>query len=317
VRQSERDPLTMGKPLRSGDPASKRHEAGFGDLASDFWTFVTNEGKLLKMQRKSRKAALVETQEKITLAGKTVTYAVRTSLKAKRIRLELRPDRGLVLVVPRRHSIERARSFLREKSHWILLNLAKYDEARRRPTRDTSGAANANGPRDGDTVPYLGHDLVLSVHRRGNAGRSVTMNDGRLTVGLPGGQDGLRPALEAWYRAQAETIIRRKVDELAARQGARYNRCVLRSQKTLWGSCSRKRNLNFNWKLIMAPEAVIDYVIIHELAHLREMNHSARFWAIVAKECPEYRERRKWLKQRALESQWWAAHNTFQMRLAL
>jgi predicted metal-dependent hydrolase len=79
--------------------------------------------------------------------------------------------------------------------------------------------------------------------------------------------------------------------------GISYQRIAIRGQKTRWGSCSRKKNLSFNWKLIMAPGSVVEYVIIHELLHLKEMNHSKRFWELVARYCPGWRENKKWLKQ--------------------
>ena len=77
--------------------------------------------------------------------------------------------------------------------------------------------------------------------------------------------------------------------------GVRWRRISIKDQRTLWGSCSVRGNLNFNWRLVLAPPDVMDYVVIHELAHLREMNHSRRFWAIVAEFAPEYRRHRKWL----------------------
>jgi len=217
------------------------------------------------------------------------------------VRLEVRPDSGLTLIVPKHRSVERARSFIYEKSSWILRKLADQEEARKRTGGNACTTRDSDGLKDGDSLPYLSGELIVSINRSESTKAKVTQNKGKLIVCLPAGRDGVRPALETWYRAQAETVIRRKVDEFAARLGVKYDRCVVRSQKTLWGSCSRKRNLSFNWKLMMAPEAVVDYVIVHELAHLREMNHSKRFWAIVAEDCPGWREYRKWLRQHGRE----------------
>ena len=88
-------------------------------------------------------------------------------------------------------------------------------------------------------------------------------------------------------------MVKNKADELCPRLGVNYNRLNVRAAKTRWGSCSRKCNLNFNWKLIMAPEPVIDYVIIHELTHLKEMSHSRNFWKVVTEHCPQWRKRKK------------------------
>ena len=94
----------------------------------------------------------------------------------------------------------------------------------------------------------------------------------------------------------AKKIIPQRVAYYAPRMGVTYSRITIREQKTRWGSCSSKGNLNFNWKLVLMPSEILDYVVVHELAHRKEMNHSARFWAEVEKELPDYRERRKILR---------------------
>lgn len=98
------------------------------------------------------------------------------------------------------------------------------------------------------------------------------------------------------YRAEARKLIEEQLDKLSARLEVNCNRITIRGQKTRWGSCSQKGRLNFNWRLIMAPKPVIDYIVIHELAHLKEMNHSKKFWGLVAQHCPRWREHKKWLK---------------------
>ncbi|WP_324716047.1 SprT family zinc-dependent metalloprotease [Carboxydochorda subterranea] len=103
--------------------------------------------------------------------------------------------------------------------------------------------------------------------------------------------------LETWLRERARAVIYRRLADLAGRHGFRYRRVFIRDQRTRWGSCSNRGNLSFNFRLIMAPPEVLDYVILHELVHLREPNHSARFWAALARLCPDYRERRRWLRR--------------------
>jgi hypothetical protein len=97
--------------------------------------------------------------------------------------------------------------------------------------------------------------------------------------------------------AAARTLIRERLAHVNAHYGFRYGRVSVRSQKTLWGSCSRRGNLNFNYKLVHLPLPVVDYLIAHELCHLKEPNHSARFWSLVAETCPDYLARRKELRQ--------------------
>ena len=96
---------------------------------------------------------------------------------------------------------------------------------------------------------------------------------------------------------QAMAVIPDKVRFYAEKIGVDYGRITIRNQKTRWGSCSAKGNLNFNWRILMAPEAVCDYVIIHELCHLVHMDHSERFWKLVESVCPDYRRCRAWLKE--------------------
>ena len=96
--------------------------------------------------------------------------------------------------------------------------------------------------------------------------------------------------------ARARKIFPERVTYFAERMGVTYNRITIREQKTRWGSCSSAGNLNFNWKLVLMPPELLDYVVVHELAHRKEMNHSPRFWAVVQKELPDYRERREKLK---------------------
>lgn len=99
------------------------------------------------------------------------------------------------------------------------------------------------------------------------------------------------------YRSQAKQVFARKVAWYAQQMQVSYGTIAIREQKTRWGSCSSRGNLNFNWRLILAPEPVLDYVVVHELAHRKEMNHSTRFWGIVEEMMPDYRQYRGWLKQ--------------------
>lgn len=99
------------------------------------------------------------------------------------------------------------------------------------------------------------------------------------------------------YLKKAQTVFAERVQYYAQRMEVSYCRITLRDQKTRWGSCSSKQNLNFNWRLIFAPPLVLDYVVVHELAHLREMNHSARFYAVVEQVMPDYKTWQRWLRE--------------------
>jgi hypothetical protein len=141
---------------------------------------------------------------------------------------------------------------------------------------------------------------VVTEENRGKAD-SVKLEQNRLVVTFGSASRRLNSLLEQWYRMQAAKLIKERANKLSAQLELTYNQLIIRGQKTRWGSCSHKGNLSFNWKLIMAPEPIIDYVIIHELVHLKEMNHTKKFWELVAKHCPQWREHRKWLREHETE----------------
>ena len=224
----------------------------------------------------------------ISLDGHTISYVVKRSARAKYVRLEVRGETGLIVVIPKPYKLGQLPELLRQKRRWIMEKLAKFGHI---PMLSLEKQL-----RSGDTIPYLGRDLVI-VRQQNHAGRdSARLDWERLVVSLRLGNSRLDLLLEQWYRIQATRLLVKRTDELSARIGVNYNRIVIRGQKTRWGSCSGKGNLSFNWKLMTAPEPVIDYVIIHELAHLKEMNHSESFWELVSEHCPRWRDHKKWLK---------------------
>ena len=110
-----------------------------------------------------------------------------------------------------------------------------------------------------------------------------------------------RTALENRYKEAARSYIPKRVAYYQSMTGGIYHRITIRDQKTRWGSCSSKGTLSFNWRLMLAPPAILDYVVVHELCHLTHMNHSAAFWQAVETVCPDYRNARKWLKEHGNE----------------
>lgn len=126
--------------------------------------------------------------------------------------------------------------------------------------------------------------------------------DGRFLVLIPASVDSqslekrVREALSGWLRAKARQVLAARVALMAARYGFVVQKVNVKDLRSRWGSCSLQGTVNFNWRLIMTPMPVIDYLVIHELAHLREMNHSDRFWKLVGELCPEYRSHQTWLK---------------------
>ena len=244
------------------------------------------------VQTASHQLSLIGTR-KTTLEGQTVSYSVKRSLRAKYIRLEVRAETGLTVVIPKSYKLAQLPGLLRRKRQWILGKLAKYSQVKLLSAEKEA--------KSGDTVPYLGRDLEVVKQQDHRKADSIKLERKRLVVTLKSANSRLNLVLEWWYRQQAEKLITKRADELCARLGVTYGRLSIRGAKTRWGSCSHKGNLNFNWKLMLVPKPVIDYVIIHELAHLKEMNHSKKFWNLVGEHCPQWRTHRRWLKDHQAE----------------
>jgi predicted metal-dependent hydrolase len=214
-------------------------------------------------------------------------YTVRRSDRARRARIVVDAS-GVEVVVPRRMALRHVAPFVEEKRPWIERTLRRYREAA------------AAGPRvrleDGGEVPYLGRPLALAVREEPGRARSHVARAGdRLVARLPPGGD-LCDALERWYRRRARIELAARLDAACARAGSAYSALSIRGQRTRWASCSAGGRMSFNWRLLLAPEPVLDYVVEHEVAHLELLDHSPRFWALVAERCPEWREHERWLR---------------------
>jgi predicted metal-dependent hydrolase len=206
-------------------------------------------------------------------------YRVRRSDRARRVRVRVDQERGVEVVLPRRAAEREAAAAIRELRPWIERRIAELQRTR--------AAVAARGA----TVPYLGEALQLvsepgrtRVHRRGEA------------LLVPGDEDH-RPALERWFRRRAHAEIAPRLDAATAAAGTRYAGLTIRGQRTRWASCSAAGAMSFNWRLLLAPAPVLDYVVWHEVCHLEVMDHSPRFWALLAERWPDYREHAGWLRR--------------------
>lgn len=207
-----------------------------------------------------------------------ISYRVRRSDRARRVRVRVDESSGVEVVLPRRAPEREAAAAVRQLRPWIERRVAELER-----TRALVAARGA-------TVPYLGATLRLApepgrtrVHRRGE------------TLLVPG--DDHRDALERWYRRRAAEEIAPRLDRATALAGSRYTRLTIRGQRTRWASCSTSGGMSFNWRLLLAPEPVLDYVVWHEVCHLDVMDHSPRFWALLASRWPDYRAHSAWLRR--------------------
>ena len=226
----------------------------------------------------------------VQLDGKAVPYTLTRSARARTWRLDIGAGTGLRVIVPARFDARQLDPILQARRRWILLTMAWADRLPLPLAHDGYGR--------GQCVLYRGAPHTLEVREQPAAPASVTLDDHTIQVSVRR-RDGalVRRALRRWCKAQAALLIPSRVGEVAARLGARYRSVTLGDQRTRWGSCSRAGRLRFNWRLVMAPPAVLDYVICHELVHLKVLNHSAKFWRLVAAACPQHLRHRSWLRR--------------------
>jgi predicted metal-dependent hydrolase len=211
-----------------------------------------------------------------------IAYQVRRSERARRVRVTVDASRGVEVVLPRRAAEREAEAAVRELAPWIERRIRELERAQ--------AAVAARGA----LVPYLGE--LLSV--RSEPGRTRVHRRGSELL-TPSGADR-DPALERWYRRTARAEIAPRLERACSLAGSSYSKLTIRGQRTRWASCSRSGAMSFNWRLLLAPEPVLDYVVWHEVCHLQVMDHSPRFWALLATRCPDYREQARWLRRHGL-----------------
>jgi predicted metal-dependent hydrolase len=208
-----------------------------------------------------------------------INYQVRRSERARRVRVTVDPTRGVEVVLPRRAPAREASAAISELRPWI-----------ERRMREVARAQEAVAAR-GNTVPYLGQTLETLA----DPGRTRVHRRGDMLL-VPAGTER-QPSLERWYRRAAKAEIAPRLDHACRLAGSSYSALTIRGQRTRWASCSRSGAMSFNWRLLLAPEPVLDYVVWHEVCHLDVMDHSPRFWALLAKRWPQYREQAGWLRR--------------------
>jgi predicted metal-dependent hydrolase len=217
----------------------------------------------------------------MTLDGKIITYRVKRSSRSSHARLEIRADTGLTVIVPQSYALSRVPGIISDKKRWVKAKLELLQLGKQ--AYETEGACR-----------YLGRTLKVVALDGHHKGIQPVLSGDELIFGHQD-VDGRGPGVERWLRKQADTVVKEIAVKYSLKIGVRYKILRLRSARTRWGSCSPGGTLNLNWKLIMFPPPVIEYVVIHELCHLKELNHSKSFWELVEVHCPDWRIHRKWL----------------------
>lgn len=207
-------------------------------------------------------------------------------------------DDGLRITAPRWVTIAEIESAIREKQRWIF---TKLGERRERSARRLQPQMQW---RDGATLPYLGADLTLRILSAQAAGIVHDRQRRELQVSLPpdAGEQQLKDRVQGWLQQEAGRIFAERLPVYAEQLGVTYRSFALSSATTQWGSCTADGRIRLNWRLIHFAQPLIDYVVAHELAHLREMNHSPRFWATVQSVFPEFQAAKKALRDSGPEA---------------
>jgi predicted metal-dependent hydrolase len=203
-----------------------------------------------------------------------ITYTVRRSDRARRVRVVVEPSGSVEVVLPRRTPQREAAAAVAELRRWIERRLSETEAAR------AAIAARGSG------LPYLGE--TLRTRREPGRTRAHLRGDTLLY--------GDRTQIERWYRRMAREEVVPRLDEAVAALGVDYASVRIANQRTRWGSCSTTGAMSFNWRLLLAPPEILDYVVWHEACHLVHMDHSRRFWSLLERHRPHDRTPRRWLR---------------------
>jgi predicted metal-dependent hydrolase len=222
-------------------------------------------------------------KDALRIGSQTIPIQFARNRRARHYIIRVQPDGSVRATVPRVGSIKEARAFAERNLDWILKQIQKRHE---NPTRPTAW-------QQGTVILYRGEKVQLVVSPN-HDGRLVQFGDQALHVRQA---DNLRPPIERHLHGLATKELTARTLALARQHTLKVNRVTIRNQRSRWGSCSRRGTISLNWRLIQMPDPVRDYIILHELAHTREHNHSRRFWRLVEQLYPNHEEAKAWIRQ--------------------
>jgi predicted metal-dependent hydrolase len=224
----------------------------------------------------------------ILLEGQEVEWRLVRSPTAKKLRIKVGTD-GVVVVLPQGRDDREASVFVSNQRAWVAAQLKRISQlhALRRPS-----------VRDDQSILFRGETVAVRVVRSlgWRAPNKIAIEHNAITITCkPGSNTAPGRSLENWLRKQARERIEQHVAEVGKRLKRAPNRIYVMDQRTKWGNCSAQGNLSFNWRLVMAPEFVLRYIVTHEMVHLAVPDHSRKFWLTVQSLCPETERARQWL----------------------
>ncbi len=218
----------------------------------------------------------------LKIDGRSIEVILRADPRARRFIVKVDPSTGAVSVVaPSSRSLERALEFAKKEKDWIAGRLAGVPE----PVRLALG----------ESVLFRGVEHLIATSAERVAPVWIDRNAARPTIRVSGQSEHTTRRLVDWLKREARRKIEERVAEYSAVLGVSPKRVTIRDTSSRWGSCSSTRSLSFSWRLILAPPSVLDYVVAHEVAHLRELNHKPRFWRLVDTLVPDVAKSVAWL----------------------
>ena len=243
-------------------------------------------------RRAQRPKFHAEAQDRISFNGKTIEYRIRRSARRKKtVEMRFEPD-GLHVSAPSRASYKVIRDIVLDRAPWIVQKMAQRPLLAQ-PLRFVTG----------ETLPYLGRDVEMLVEEGMPSYTAVSLKEGKFHLSVrptllsADRQEGIHQAFAAWYRSRAQHHIPREVERWWPRLGVKKkSRVLIGNQRSRWGSCAPDGTLRFSWRTMMLPPEVVEYIVVHELAHLSVMGHSPKFWDVVARALPDVQRRRKLLR---------------------
>ncbi|MBF0491573.1 MAG: M48 family metallopeptidase [Deltaproteobacteria bacterium] len=222
-----------------------------------------------------------------------IEYRIQRTSRTGSVGIQVLPNSSVLLRIPKRFSEKKLDEIVEKRAAWILAKQNHFKEN-----------FKVYSLTQGAKLPYRGQSICLQIQQASIAQRSVSFNGTELIVLLREG-DGIEPHLRAqllkWYYAQAREKIIESIDRFQMDLGVSVKKISVRNQRQRWGSCNHKQHLSFNWRLILVPPQLLDYVVLHEMCHVLHPNHSRFFWETVESVMPNYAENRRGLRQKSAE----------------
>jgi predicted metal-dependent hydrolase len=221
------------------------------------------------------------------MSGLPSYQVIRSKKRRRTMSLRIKEDGKIVIYVPYRTTREEIERFIDKSRSWISKKLSEREQSIRETKR---------GFAPSERFFYLGKSYPLSIEPNGNKQLPLKLSFGKFVLD----EDRVieaRDLFAQWYKAEAKVMLKERVDYYSHRLLLFPKAVRITSARIHWGSCSGDNRLSFSWRIMMAPLEIVDYVLIHELVHIREKNHSKRFWRYLESIVPDYKERRTWLKE--------------------